>query len=89
VLGRRRGVSKWEARIIDIDILLIGEHGEQIAEEEPALIVPHPRMHERAFALSPLLELQPDLQHPKLDRPLAELLFEAPNVALKVANVTL
>ena len=54
-LGRTRG-ERWGPRTIDIDLLTYGER--EIAE--PDLEVPHPRMHERAFVLVPLLELEAD-----------------------------
>lgn len=44
-------------RTLDLDLLLFGEQKIQ----EPDLIVPHPRMHERAFVLQPLSDLSPDL----------------------------
>ncbi len=47
-------------RTLDLDLLLFG--GEQIAR--PGLTVPHPRMHERAFVLQPLLELDPEISIP-------------------------
>jgi len=47
-------------RTLDLDLLLFGE--EQIAR--PGLTVPHPRMHERAFVLQPLLELAPAISIP-------------------------
>jgi len=54
-MGRVR-VERWGARVVDIDLLTYGR--ERI--EDPDLVVPHPRMHERAFALVPLLELDAD-----------------------------
>jgi 2-amino-4-hydroxy-6-hydroxymethyldihydropteridine diphosphokinase len=54
-LGRTREI-RWGPRTIDIDILLMD--GRTV--DEPTLCVPHPRMHERAFVLMPLLELLPD-----------------------------
>ena len=51
-------------RTLDLDLLLYGQ--EQIAT--PTLTVPHPRMHQRAFVLMPLLELAPDLVLPGLGR---------------------
>ena len=54
-LGRVRR-ERWGARTIDIDVLLFD--GETI--EESDLVVPHPRLQERAFVLLPLLELEPD-----------------------------
>ena len=53
--GRERPF-KDAPRTLDLDLLLYG--GETIAE--PGLTVPHPRMHERAFALAPVVELDPD-----------------------------
>jgi len=47
-------------RTLDLDLLLFGD--EQIAR--PGLTVPHPRMHERAFVLKPLLELNPEISIP-------------------------
>jgi 2-amino-4-hydroxy-6-hydroxymethyldihydropteridine diphosphokinase len=61
--GRRRG-----ERTLDIDILLFG--GRVIAEP-PRLVVPHPGLLERRFALEPLLELWPDAVDPRDGRPLA------------------
>lgn len=54
-MGRVRA-ERWGPRIIDIDVLTYDE--EEV--DEPDLVVPHPRMHERAFVLVPLLELDPD-----------------------------
>lgn len=54
-LGRTREI-RWGPRTIDIDIVLIDGR----AVDEPTLTVPHPRMHQRAFVVLPLLELLPD-----------------------------
>lgn len=51
-LGRTRDV-RWGPRTIDLDLLLYGEH----SLTTPDLIIPHPRMHERAFVLVPLAEV--------------------------------
>ncbi len=62
-IERRQGRERPFAnapRTIDLDLLLFGE--EQIAR--PGLTVPHPRMHERAFVLQPLLELDPEISIP-------------------------
>jgi 2-amino-4-hydroxy-6-hydroxymethyldihydropteridine diphosphokinase len=60
-LGRRReDVPAGGPRTVDLDLLLYGR-----AEiDEAGLRVPHPRLHERAFVLSPLAELAPDLEVP-------------------------
>ena len=47
-------------RTLDLDLLLFGD--QRIAE--PALVVPHPRMHERAFVLEPLVEIAPQARIP-------------------------
>jgi 2-amino-4-hydroxy-6-hydroxymethyldihydropteridine diphosphokinase len=59
-LGRTRDAVRYGPRTIDLDLLLFGQ--KQI--REPGLTVPHPRLHERAFALAPLQELDPDLVIP-------------------------
>lgn len=58
-LGRERAI-RWGPRTIDIDVLLIGDR----TIDDPDLIVPHPRLTERAFVLLPLLELESDLALP-------------------------
>lgn len=58
-LGRVRG-ERWGPRIVDLDLLL---YGDEIVDES-GLHVPHPRLHERRFALEPLAELDPDLEIP-------------------------
>jgi 2-amino-4-hydroxy-6-hydroxymethyldihydropteridine diphosphokinase len=55
-LGRTRGV-KWGPRTIDLDVLWI-EGGQRV--EEAGLVVPHPRLGERAFAVRPLLDVAPE-----------------------------
>lgn len=54
-LGREREI-RWGPRTIDVDVLLLDGR----ALNGPDLTVPHPRMHERAFVLLPLIELDPD-----------------------------
>jgi 2-amino-4-hydroxy-6-hydroxymethyldihydropteridine diphosphokinase len=58
-LGRVR-LERWGPRTIDIDILLYGDR----VQATEGLVIPHPRMGERAFVLIPLLELNPDLRWP-------------------------
>jgi 2-amino-4-hydroxy-6-hydroxymethyldihydropteridine diphosphokinase len=59
-LGRTRSGPRFGPRTIDLDLLVYG--GEQI--DEPGLEVPHPRLHERRFALEPLAEIAPGLVVP-------------------------
>jgi len=60
-LGRVRGQGpRFGPRTIDLDLLLYGDE----VVDEPGLQVPHPRLHERRFALEPLAELDPTLEIP-------------------------
>jgi 2-amino-4-hydroxy-6-hydroxymethyldihydropteridine diphosphokinase len=67
-LGRERR-ERWGPRTIDLDLLLYGNQ----TIDEPGLTVPHARLHERRFALEPLLELDPELAIPGRGR-VADLL---------------
>jgi 2-amino-4-hydroxy-6-hydroxymethyldihydropteridine diphosphokinase len=59
-LGRDRSGPRFGPRTIDLDLLLYD--GEVV--HEPGLEIPHPRLHERAFVLEPLAELDPGLTVP-------------------------
>lgn len=69
VMGRIRN-EKWEARIIDIDILFYND----LTLTNKALIIPHEFMHKRRFTLKPMAELKPNLMHPVLKKTIRELL---------------
>src|SRR6267142_381101 len=59
--GRDRSKAPPQGpRTLDLDLLLYGD----ATIDEPLLKVPHPRLHERRFALEPLAELDPDLEVP-------------------------
>ena len=59
--GRDRSAGdRWSARTLDLDLLLYGDE----TIDEPGLHVPHPHLHERAFALVPLVEIAPDIVIP-------------------------
>ncbi len=59
-LGRTRSEVRWGPRIIDLDLLLY----DQFVVDEPGLVIPHPRLRERVFALEPLLDIDPNLSLP-------------------------
>ncbi|MBW1673095.1 MAG: 2-amino-4-hydroxy-6-hydroxymethyldihydropteridine diphosphokinase [Deltaproteobacteria bacterium] len=73
VMGRVRR-KRWEARIIDLDILLFGQE----IRESHNLLIPHPLMHKRRFVLQPLAQLAPDLVHPVFKVTIQELLNKLP-----------
>ena len=72
--GRQR-VLRWGARSLDVDILLFGD--EVLAT--PTLTVPHMALPFRRFTLVPLAEIAPQLMHPQLHQPIAELLAACPD----------
>jgi 2-amino-4-hydroxy-6-hydroxymethyldihydropteridine diphosphokinase len=72
-LGRIRE-ERWGPRLIDLDLLFLGD----IMLENELLSLPHPRLHERAFVLKPLMEVAPDWIHPKLGLDVSALLDKLP-----------
>jgi len=72
--GRVRGKTAegYQDRILDLDLLLFAD----LIIYSSALIVPHPRLHERLFVLAPLAEIEPHVLHPVLKRSLHELLTD-------------
>lgn len=53
--------ERWGPRVIDLDLLL---HGDAVVDDPPTLLLPHPRLTERAFVMVPLMEVAPGLVLP-------------------------
>jgi 2-amino-4-hydroxy-6-hydroxymethyldihydropteridine diphosphokinase len=73
--GRVRGAAN-AARTLDLDLLAYGDLVVMPAPGSPpgGLVLPHPRMHERAFVLLPLADIAPSWHHPVTGRALSELI---------------
>src|SRR3954466_13781523 len=69
-LGRTRP-HPGAARTVDLDLILFGE---EVIDEPPSLIVPHPRFRERRFVLEPLVDVAPDWTDPVTGLTIAQLL---------------
>lgn len=78
-LGRRRSIPN-AARTIDIDVLAYGDdiieanHNTNVSD----VIIPHPRMHSRAFVVLPLADIAPDWHHPVTGTHIQELVEKLP-----------
>jgi len=68
-LGREKNF-RWGPRLIDLDILFYDD----LVLDSPSLVIPHPRLHERAFVLVPLADIAPESIHPVFKRSVRELL---------------
>jgi len=67
-LGRKSTFQNGP-RLIDIDILFYDD----LVLDTPALVIPHPRLHERGFVLLPLMDIAPDLVHPVKKKSIREM----------------
>ena len=72
--GRRRGEPN-SARVLDLDLLA---YGDLVSAGEGSLQLPHPRLHERAFVVMPLVDLNPEWRHPTLKLTAMELMARLP-----------
>jgi 2-amino-4-hydroxy-6-hydroxymethyldihydropteridine diphosphokinase len=73
-MGRVRD-QKYGPRTIDLDILMI----DGLVFNTEKLTIPHPQMHNRRFALLPMVEVAPTLKHPLLDQSIEDLLQNCPD----------
>jgi 2-amino-4-hydroxy-6-hydroxymethyldihydropteridine diphosphokinase len=73
-MGSKKAFAKGP-RLIDLDILI---YADQVIDT-PELQVPHPRMLDRKFVLIPLVEIAPNLRHPKWPAPASEMLHRTPD----------
>lgn len=78
--GRVRGGAVDAPRTLDLDIIAM----DGLVRDAPDPVLPHPRAHERAFVLRPLLEVAPEWVHPRLRRTVGELLAALPEQAMEV-----
>lgn len=74
-LGRTRNEAGYASRLIDLDILFYND--EVISSNQ--LVIPHPRIQERMFALKPLEEINRRFVHPVLKKPIHQLVEECPD----------
>jgi 2-amino-4-hydroxy-6-hydroxymethyldihydropteridine diphosphokinase len=71
--GRVREM-KWEARVLDLDLLAYDEYISENQDQTQGSVIPHPHMQDRAFVLVPIKEILEAWQHPRLGQGIDELL---------------
>ncbi len=71
--------QKWEARVLDLDLLAFHDLVTENKSQERGPVVPHPRLTERAFVVAPLAEILPDWCHPETRQTARNLLERLPN----------
>lgn len=72
-MGRNSHEQRWGPRVIDIDILLFGDRGEEIVFDD-GINIPHYDLHNRAFFLLPLAEIDSRIEHPVIKRTIENML---------------
>lgn len=71
-LGRKK-LEKWGPRIIDIDIIF---YADWIVKKQH-LMIPHPQIHRRNFVMAPILDIEKNIMHPKLNKAIEELYLDS------------
>ena len=95
----RQRITRWGARTLDLDLLAVNRQvlpsrkifqqwfdlplTEQKKKTPSELVLPHPRIQDRAFVLSPLLDIEPNWIHPILNKTVLQLYEELPQQAKK------
>jgi 2-amino-4-hydroxy-6-hydroxymethyldihydropteridine diphosphokinase len=95
----RRPAERWSARTLDIDLLAYGNGilpnadswNDVVSDPDPAAtlsapVVPHPRLHKRAFVVKPLIDIAPEWRHPVLGKTISDL-KDQPEVLEQWASV--
>jgi len=85
--GRVRTIEN-AARTLDIDIIACDQivFSAEADDNDPAITLPHPRMHERAFVLLPMAEVAPDWVHPHTKKPISALIANLPPQNIRIVQ---
>lgn len=76
-LGRKRTTTFYTSRTIDIDIIFY----DNLTIETNVLTIPHKRFCERKFAILPMMEIDKDFIHPKLNKTIEKIYFECKDIS--------